>query len=141
MPKVKYSAKALIVSSQDPDLMLLVRERLTNGDEIYDLPGGKMEVGETEAETVQREVHEELGVEVRVGQKLGQYWFMDERLNVKVICHTFLCTLKSDQEFDLDNNPAQHEDIFGVEWIKTKEVLAANFSGLVPSLRELIKKV
>src|SRR5206468_2417151 len=39
----------------------------------WNLPGGGMEVGETVDEAVRREVYEETGLEVEVGQLVGVY--------------------------------------------------------------------
>lgn len=141
MKTTKYSAKALIVSKNDPRLVLLVRERLTNNKIIYDLPGGKIESGETPIEALNRELDEELSIKVDVGEKIGEYRFDDERLHVKVICYTFLCTFDPQMQIDLNNNPAEHENIIEVKWLKVEKILAANLPGVVPSLRKLLEKI
>jgi len=58
----------------------------------YEFPGGKVEKGETEVTALKREIAEELGVVVSVGEKLitVNHTYPD----FKVIMHTYLCTLE-----------------------------------------------
>ena len=46
---------------------------LRHGEKFYRLPGGEIEFGEKAAEALQREIKEEIGVEISVDKKLGVY--------------------------------------------------------------------
>ncbi|MFW0735851.1 NUDIX hydrolase [Flavobacterium sp. T12S277] len=56
-----FSVKALIIKN---DTFLAVYN-LVEGIKIWDLPGGRMEFGETAEETLKREIKEELNLEIR----------------------------------------------------------------------------
>jgi 8-oxo-dGTP diphosphatase len=51
---------------------VLIDRRLPKGDMagLWEFPGGKVEAGETIEDCVQREVKEELGIEIKVGKHL-----------------------------------------------------------------------
>lgn len=60
---IKKANKVLAMACHDP----------VKKEKFYRLPGGGIEFGETAAETLQREIKEEIGVEISVGKKLGVY--------------------------------------------------------------------
>lgn len=62
------AASAVVV---DPDGRILLHRRTDN--ELWSIPGGGMEVGETIAETVVREVEEETGLKVEPERLVGIY--------------------------------------------------------------------
>lgn len=51
--------------------MLLVRRARNPGRGRWSVPGGKVEPGETDTEALIREIHEETGLLVRVGEFVG----------------------------------------------------------------------
>jgi len=77
------SVKAVIVRAGR--VILLNNER----DE-WELPGGKLEVGEDPARCVEREVHEELDLEVRA-DRLLDLWQFHIAHGVDVVVAVFVC--------------------------------------------------
>src|SRR5471030_873452 len=59
-----------VLQSPDGLIVLMLNER----DE-WELPGGRIELGETAPQCLAREIVEELDVEVRVGEPLDSYLF------------------------------------------------------------------
>jgi 8-oxo-dGTP diphosphatase len=72
----RVSARAVVVDQQGR--VLLVRH-CAEGREFHVLPGGRVEPGETAAEAAEREVLEETGIRVSVGELLWVREFLPER--------------------------------------------------------------
>ena len=79
-------AGALIV---DGALLVAQRARPPELAGLWELPGGKVAAGETDAEALVRELREELGVEVTVGARLGD----DVTLGPAMTLRAYLVTL------------------------------------------------
>lgn len=58
---------------------------------LWEFPGGKVEAGETLEDSLQREIHEELEAEIRVGEPFGVY--QHAYTHFRVTLHAFRCTL------------------------------------------------
>lgn len=72
----------LIVNDNDEVLMALRHKTQIPGN-VWEIPGGKVERGETERKALVREMKEELGVDVMVGQLLSVASFnWEERINM-----------------------------------------------------------
>jgi len=67
-----------VALTRDPVQVALVKVRANDGEGRWVLPKGLAEPGEAVAETAGREVREETGFEVDVGERTGdiEYWFV-----------------------------------------------------------------
>jgi 8-oxo-dGTP pyrophosphatase MutT (NUDIX family) len=69
------------------EIVLLMNER----DE-WELPGGRIEIGESSAECLEREIGEELSLDVSAGEPLDTYLF-EVIPGKRVFIATYACTL------------------------------------------------
>ena len=74
---------------------------------LWEFPGGKVEAGETLTEALQREITEELGVKIEVGEPLGSY--NHAYTHFKVTVYTLEARI-----LDCDPRPLESEQ---VEWV------------------------
>ena len=113
----------------------MVKE-VIKGNDCWDLPGGKIEFKETPIDALNREVKEEVGLNISVVKLAGVYWFYKYRGGGQVICITYLC--KPDHTtIDLSKNPSEREKIFAYRWVSKEEFLKAKY----PVNKSLIKHI
>jgi 8-oxo-dGTP diphosphatase len=85
MPNQIVVAGALISYRR---LLVAQRDRPPELAGLWELPGGKVATGESDDAALARELHEELGVEVTVGDRLGD----DVALNPTTALRAYLVT-------------------------------------------------
>ncbi len=101
---VIYRAGKVLITQRPP-------EGLLGG--LWEFPGGKLQPGEDLPSCLQREIREELGVEVSVGGSLGTY--RHAYTHFRVTLHAFHCSLLNGREPD----PIQVNDL---RWIEPAEL-------------------
>lgn len=79
----------------------------------WELPGGKVEPGESEADALVRECQEELGVTVLLGDRVPGEWVLRDDLVLRV----YLASL-------LDGEPRPLEDHDEVRWLGGDELFS-----------------
>ncbi len=67
---MKVRPAALIWRQQDSQTEILLMRYQYGGQDVYALPGGNCDRGETLPETIVRELREELGVSVEIGEMI-----------------------------------------------------------------------
>ncbi len=92
--------------------ILLVR-RLREGKEYYAVPGGGIDAGETEERAAIREIKEETGLDVVLGEKLGTLE-LDARTQHFYLAETFRGTPALDGPEKERQSP---ENIYKLEWV------------------------
>ena len=136
MSKVVSSVKALL---QHNDRFLFLKETFLDGD-VWDLPGGKIEYGESPKEALLREVKEELDIHVEIVKSIGVWFFYSKLNKYQVICHTFLCKPTGSFKIDTSKNPAD-EHFTELKWLTVQEILESNQVVIPNSLKDLLRNL
>lgn len=132
------SAGGIVVRADNGALEVVICGR--DGDGVWGLPKGTPEAGETLENTALREVSEETGLEVRLGNKVGvvEYWFVADNIRFHKHVHYYLMeatggdTSLHDQEYDR------------VEWRHVDDAMRTltfrNEKNIVSKAREMIEE-
>ncbi len=116
---------------------LLLCKRKPGGHigEKWELPGGKVEPGETLESTLSRELKEELGLDFRAGKEIC-HGFFEHKGNKRRL--TALEAVYQGEHVSMDNAPIELTDHTTIAWAAPDQV--ANYD-LPDSDREIINEV
>ena len=99
--------KILIGKRKDDDI----------GGGKWEFPGGKIEIGETNKEALKRELHEELGINAKIGKELMNYEHMFKTTIYNI---SFMEIIEYEEEI---RNNAHSE----IKWVEFSNLLEYDF--------------
>ncbi len=134
MHKLHPAVKAII---QRGEKFLVIKQEFL-GRTVWDIPGGKVDFGESPYDTLTREVMEEINLSIKIVKPLGMFWFFRHD-NDQVICNTFLCTADN-YDIDITKNPAD-ENITEYKWVTKDEFLSDAYEVGHDSMKQLFAQL
>ncbi|MCX5971372.1 MAG: NUDIX domain-containing protein [Coprothermobacterota bacterium] len=130
IPRIKrkylVTCYACVIRGQE---ILLVRQDRGYWKDLWVIPGGSLELGETLEDCARREVLEETNVQVQVLQQTGTYlsYDPDTSFEKQVICIAYLAR-------PIGGQPSAASDAREVRWTDLGEVNALREVGKLPDL-------
>jgi ADP-ribose pyrophosphatase len=84
---VKHPGSAVMIAIDEKERILLVKQfRLPAEKDLWELPAGRIDHGETPLQAAKRELHEETGYKAKKWEKLISYWaspgYVAEKMNL-----------------------------------------------------------
>ncbi|MFB8371827.1 (deoxy)nucleoside triphosphate pyrophosphohydrolase [Pseudarthrobacter sp. NPDC055928] len=111
--RIQVVGGAILDSLAEPTRMLVARRTAPEQFAgLWEFPGGKVEAGEQSEAALHRELREELGVEVRLGEELPAATPAGWRLNERASMRVWLAEIS-------DGEPRPLEDHDLLRWIST----------------------
>jgi A/G-specific adenine glycosylase len=98
--EVPHYTVAAAVLQRDGKVLLAQRPAAGLLGGMWEFPGGKTEAGESLADCLRREIREELGAEIEVGEPFGVY--RHAYTHFRITLHAFLCALINGEPAPLD---------------------------------------
>ena len=84
----KVATKALIINNENQILLIYKSDKDDVNPNDYDIPWWRLQFGEKADVCLQREIHEELGIQVEIGKPNRVRWYIKE--NTHLVGITFM---------------------------------------------------
>ena len=130
MPKVAVGA---VVFKNEH--VLMVRRGQPPSEDLWAIPGGSVELGETLQEAAEREIFEETGIHIRAGEPVFTFDAIDRDRAGKIRFHYVIVDLAADY---VRGDPKAGDDAADARWISAQEINTLQVSA--PTLKLLKEK-
>ena len=127
MPKVAVGAVVF-----KNERVLMVRRGQPPSEDLWAIPGGSVELGETLQEAAEREILEETGIHIRAGEPVFAFDAIDRDRAGKIRFHYVIVDLAADY---VSGDPKAGDDAADARWISAQEINTLQVS--TPTLKLL----
>ena len=101
------------------DCVLLVRRGQAPAKDLWAIPGGSVEIGETLQEAAEREILEETGIQIRALKPIYTFDVIDRDAAGKVRFHYVIVDLAADYVM---GEPLAGDDALEARWVSAREI-------------------
>ena len=101
------------------ECVLLVRRGQPPAEDLWAIPGGSVEIGETLQEAVEREILEETGIQIRALKPIYTFDVIDRDAAGKVRFHYVIVDLAADY---IRGEPVPGDDALDARWVSAGEI-------------------
>ena len=115
------------------ECVLLVRRGQPPSEDLWAIPGGSVEIGETLQEAAEREILEETGIQIRASKPIYTFDVIDRDAAGKVRFHYVIVDLAADY---VQGEPSAGDDALEARWVSATEI---NGLAVSPATLKLLK--
>jgi 8-oxo-dGTP diphosphatase len=101
--------------------VLLVRRGQPPAEDLWAIPGGSVEIGETLQEAATREIFEETGVKIQAGKPIYTFDVIDRDETGKIRFHYVIVDLTADY---ISGEPVPGDDATEARWVSAHDINA-----------------
>ncbi|MCP4629594.1 MAG: NUDIX hydrolase [bacterium] len=113
--------------------VLLVRRGKPPAEDLWAIPGGRVEIGETLREAAEREIMEETGVAIRALEPVYTFDVIDRDADGRARFHYVIVDLTADY---ISGKPRAGDDASAARWVSSEELASMKVS---TKTRQLLK--
>ncbi len=128
---VEHSGGACVLYVENGKILFVKQYRYAYGEEVYEIPAGKLEKGEEPSVTALRELEEETGIKAEKAELLFTVYPTPGYTNEKIYIYRAHGGVKTEQSLD-------EGEFLDVEWISVERVKELMKSGEIKDGKTLI---
>ncbi|WP_156286369.1 (deoxy)nucleoside triphosphate pyrophosphohydrolase [Oceanivirga salmonicida] len=114
MKRIEVVAAAIIKNGN----ILITKRKKGEFKNMWEFPGGKIEIGETREEALIREINEELSIDIEIEKYVNTINYSYKAFDL--IMHIYICSIKSGNIKLIDHDQymwATKNDLDNIKWI------------------------